>query len=180
MSAIFGGPLVPGSSVTTAQISDATANGRTLITLTNYAAMLSALGGLPKTLAADTTLNTGAFTLSIAGTFSLGGTWNWSSNSVWKIGGNLPTGDSFVVVLADGTPAFFDFSSYIFLTADTGWTANADAGTKTAVIPSTATIAGLVTALNLVSPQLGTILAATAEKVKALEDALVNSLVPNA
>lgn len=129
---------------------------------------------LPKTLTADTTLNSGAFTLTMAGTFNLAG------NSVWKIGGNLPSGDSFIVVLADGTPAFLDFSSYLFFTADTGWTANADAGDKTKVIGTNASLAGMEAALNVVLAGFGTSFVAVAEKVKALEDALVNSLAPNA
>jgi hypothetical protein len=63
---------------------------------------------------------------------------------------------------------------------DAGWTANADAGDKTAVIPSQATVAGMVTALNTVSAGLGTLIQEMASKIKALEAALATLLLPNA
>lgn len=66
------------------------------------------------------------------------------------------------------------------VSADTGWTANADAGDKTAVIGSAATLAAIATALDLETAGAGTQLAAIAAKVKALEDALANQLRPNA
>lgn len=66
------------------------------------------------------------------------------------------------------------------ITADTGWTANADAGDKTKVIPVAATIAAFSTALDAVSAGLGSAFVATAEKCKSLETALVAFKVPNA
>lgn len=64
--------------------------------------------------------------------------------------------------------------------ADTGWTANADVGDKTSVIPSNATLDAMQAALNLVVAGFGDAFVATADKVKALESALANSLRPNA
>lgn len=66
------------------------------------------------------------------------------------------------------------------LTIDTGWTANADSGDKTKSVPTSATLSTVATALNLVVANAGTALQATAEKVKALEAALVALLAPNA
>lgn len=66
------------------------------------------------------------------------------------------------------------------ISADTGWTANADAGDKTAVIGSTATLDAIATALNLVTAGAGTQLENIAQKVKALESALAIALRPNA
>lgn len=63
---------------------------------------------------------------------------------------------------------------------DTGWTANADNGSKAAVIPAAATLATIQTAMNLAVAGSGDALAATAAKVKALEAALVALLLPNA
>lgn len=64
--------------------------------------------------------------------------------------------------------------------ADTGWTANADGGDKTSVIPSNATIAAMQAALNIVSAGLGDLLVALSNKVKALETALAAAKLPNA
>lgn len=66
------------------------------------------------------------------------------------------------------------------MTIDPGWTGNADAGTKTAIIASTASIFGFGAALDLLAPGAGAALVATAEKCKALESALALLLVPNA
>lgn len=75
-------------------------------------------------------------------------------------------------------------------TLDTGWTANAGAGTKTTVVPLYA--GGLITgtmqtALNTVSAGLGTNMvtldaqvAALTAKVAAIETALAASKFPNA
>lgn len=63
---------------------------------------------------------------------------------------------------------------------DTGWTANADNGTKTAVIPASATIAAMQAALNLVVAGFGDTFVAVAEKAKALEAVLVANKRPNA
>lgn len=65
------------------------------------------------------------------------------------------------------------------LVEDTGWTANADAGDKTASIASSASLATLATAMNLAVAGSGTALVAIANKVKALETALVANLLPN-
>lgn len=64
--------------------------------------------------------------------------------------------------------------------ADTGWTANADSGDKTDVIPSSATLAGYAAALDLVASGLGAAFVNTAEKVKAIEAALAAGVRPNA
>lgn len=66
------------------------------------------------------------------------------------------------------------------IAADTGWTANGDSGSKTVAIGNTATLDAIATALNLVTAGAGTQLENIAQKVKALEAALVNSLRPNA
>lgn len=66
------------------------------------------------------------------------------------------------------------------IVAGAGWTANADGGDKTAVIGSTATLDTIATALNIVTAGAGTQLENIAQKVKALETALANSLRPNA
>lgn len=65
-------------------------------------------------------------------------------------------------------------------TVDTGWTANADAGDKTKVVPASASLATIATALNVVAAGSGTALQATAEKIKAIEAALVALKLPNA
>ncbi len=62
---------------------------------------------------------------------------------------------------------------------DTGWTANADAGDKTQVIPDAATLATIASALNMLVSGSGDALLATAEKCKALETALASFLLPN-
>lgn len=64
--------------------------------------------------------------------------------------------------------------------ADTGWTANADAGDKTSVIGSTATLDTIATALNIVTAGAGTQLENIAQKVKAIEAALALAKRPNA
>lgn len=63
---------------------------------------------------------------------------------------------------------------------DSGWTANADAGDKTVVIGSTASLTTIATALNLVSAGAGTALLNIAQKVKALESILAAGQFPNA
>lgn len=66
------------------------------------------------------------------------------------------------------------------MTLDTGWTANADGGDKTKVIPSNATLAAMATALNTLVAGFGDAFVATSEKLKAIETALSTSLLPNA
>lgn len=63
---------------------------------------------------------------------------------------------------------------------DTGWTANADTGDKTAVIPNNATIAAMQAALNLVVAGFGDAFVAVSDKVKAMEDVLASNKRPNA
>lgn len=72
---------------------------------------------------------------------------------------------------------------------DTGWTANSSAGDKTSVVTDyvNGIDATMVTALNLVSANLGTNLSAACDvivllrkKVQALESALATSKLPNA
>lgn len=63
---------------------------------------------------------------------------------------------------------------------DTGWTANADAGDKTAVIPNSTDLDTLVTLLNQAAADSGTAFKIVAEKVKAIETSLVGLLLPNA
>lgn len=66
------------------------------------------------------------------------------------------------------------------IVAGTGWTANADGGDKTVAIGNTATLDTIATALNIVTAGAGTQLENIAQKVKAMETALANSLRPNA
>lgn len=63
---------------------------------------------------------------------------------------------------------------------DSGWVANGDVGDKTAVIPSEAAVATIITAANLAVSGLGDWLDAVADKVKAIETALAANLIPNA
>lgn len=71
-------------------------------------------------------------------------------------------------------------NSSVLMTPDTGWTANADAGDKTQSIGSSASIATIATALNIVSSGAGTLLQAVAQKCKALETASVAAKLANA
>lgn len=84
------------------------------------------------------------------------------------------------LVTTGGTGALA-VSTLKLMTVDTGWTANADAGSKSSVIPSSATVATVQTALNLAVAGAGDLLAATAQKCKALESALAAAtpLLPN-
>jgi hypothetical protein len=67
------------------------------------------------------------------------------------------------------------------LADDTGWTANADNGDKTAVIPSDASIATIATALDPTNVTgIGALLTQLADKLKALEYALSINKLPNA
>lgn len=68
------------------------------------------------------------------------------------------------------------------ISKDAGWTANSDAGSKSAIIPAAATLATIQTAMNLAVAGSGDALAATAAKVKAIENslALTSPLLPNA
>jgi|GEM_PF-5577226 len=66
------------------------------------------------------------------------------------------------------------------MTDDTGWTANADSGDKTAIIPSAGTLMGFQGALNALVGGAGDAIVATAQKCKALETALNSNLLPNA
>lgn len=66
------------------------------------------------------------------------------------------------------------------VSADTGWTGNTDTGSKSAVIPASATLTAMQAALNLVVAGFGDAFVATAAKVKALEAAGVAFKVPNA
>lgn len=79
---------------------------------------------------------------------------------------------------AQGTSADSAFAAIIY--TDTGWTANSDAGDKTAAIPSSATLDAMQAALNLVVAGFGDAFVASAEKTKALEAALVARVTPNA
>jgi hypothetical protein len=72
------------------------------------------------------------------------------------------------------------WSSAAPVSLGTGWTANADAGDKTAVIGSTATLDGIATALNIVTAGAGTQLENIAQKVKAIEASLALLILPNA
>lgn len=65
------------------------------------------------------------------------------------------------------------------MTLDTGWTANADAGTKTVAIGSTASLGTIATALDIVTAGAGTQLKNIGEKVKAIEARLKLFLLPN-
>ncbi len=66
------------------------------------------------------------------------------------------------------------------VTVDSGWTANADGGSKTVSIGATATLSTIATALDLVTSGAGTQLKNIGEKVKAIEIALASRLTPNA
>jgi hypothetical protein len=68
------------------------------------------------------------------------------------------------------------------LAIDTGWTANADAGDKTKVIPATATLATFQVNLNTTLAGMGDAFFAMAQKIKALETAAAagSPLLPNA
>lgn len=66
------------------------------------------------------------------------------------------------------------------VSADSGWTGNADSGTKSIAVPSTASLTTLATAMNLAVAGSGTAFLATAEKLKAIETVLVSFKVPNA
>lgn len=71
-------------------------------------------------------------------------------------------------------------SLFSSLVTDTGWTANADSGDKTAVIPSTADLGTIASALDLLVAGAGAALLATAQKCKAQETGFANNLRPNA
>lgn len=86
------------------------------------------------------------------------------------------TGTTSVTLPTSGTLA----TTAQLLAVDTGWTANADNGDKTVVIGSTATLDTIATALNIVTAGAGTQLENIAQKVKALEAALVANKRPNA
>lgn len=80
---------------------------------------------------------------------------------------------------SDGSLAQATIANIQSLLNDSGWTANADAGDKTVVIGSTASLTTIATALNLVSAGAGTALLNIAQKVKAIESALSSGLFPN-
>lgn len=84
------------------------------------------------------------------------------------------------VLKGDGSGGLADAGGDHGMLADTGWTANADAGDKTQVIPSSGTLASFVAALDLVAAGLGSAFQAVAEKTKALETAGIVFKVPNA
>lgn len=83
-----------------------------------------------------------------------------------------------------GTLTSFTFDKPVLasniIVADTGWTANADAGDKTKVIPVASSIVTIAAALDLAVAGAGTLLLAVAEKCKSLETALVAVKRPNA
>lgn len=84
-------------------------------------------------------------------------------------------------ISVDGSGVRIDGSlTPVFLVDDSGWSANADSGDKTQSIPSSATLATMQAALNLVASGAGDALLATAQKCKALETALNAALLPNA
>lgn len=89
----------------------------------------------------------------------------------------FPNGD---ISDTSGTNAEIRAYADAVLAEDTGWTANADAGDKTAVIPASATLTAMQAALNLVVAGFGDAFVASAQKTKALETALANALRPNA
>lgn len=65
------------------------------------------------------------------------------------------------------------------LPAGSGWTANTDAGSKTAAVPSTASLTTIATAMDLAISGSGAALLATAEKLKAIQTALAAQTRPN-
>lgn len=87
---------------------------------------------------------------------------------------------------SNGTDIIYDFSTIAAFAGsiktallDTGWTANADAGSKTAVVGSSASNATIATALDIVSSGAGTLLKNVAEKLKAIEAILASGKIPN-
>lgn len=80
---------------------------------------------------------------------------------------------------ADAAQASADAAIAVAITADTGWTANADGGDKTSAIPANATLDAMQAALNLVVAGFGDAFVAVADKTKAIETALTNKLRPN-
>lgn len=84
------------------------------------------------------------------------------------------TGQALTVV--GGLPAW----AGVTMSLDTGWTANADNGDKTQVIPSTATLSAMTAALNTLVAGFGTAIFATIQKVKAIEYAETQKLLANA
>lgn len=79
-----------------------------------------------------------------------------------------------------GTELQFNNLSLELFSADTGWTANADGGDKTSVIPANATLDAMQAALNIVVAGFGDAFVAVADKCKAIETAFAGNLVPNA
>jgi hypothetical protein len=101
-------------------------------------------------------------------------------------GATMPLGQTNLWIQAGQRIRVFQDSSNIWYISGgpfvdgNAWTANADAGSVTAVIPSTATLATLQTAANLAVSGLGDAIYAVAQKCKALEFGLSEMILPNA
>lgn len=84
------------------------------------------------------------------------------------------------ILSGDYTFSFAPQNPLVVWSLDSGYTANADVGDKSAVIPDNATISAMQGALNVVVPGFGDAFVATADKVKAIESSLAQSFQPNA
>lgn len=105
----------------------------------------------------------------------------WNAGTSRAKSGGLPSAMAIPTAVQTALNLKADSSTVgVKISADTGWTANADGGAKTASIPSNSTINAMQYALNLVSAGLGDVLVSLTKKVKALETALVASKLPNA
>lgn len=113
-----------------------------------------------------------------------GGTMANLGGHLLKTGGVVGSQVTRLQVADDGinflAPLFNSGVAAFALSKDTGWTANADGGDKTKVIPSNATLAAMATALNTLVAGFGDAFVASTEKMKALEAALVALVLPNA
>lgn len=128
-----------------------------------------------------TTWNIGADgTVQFTSLTSVSGVYVFNADGTCQLGSPLLTGDGSGNLQGLTITALVGFVGTGILQPDTGWTANADGGDKTKSIGTSASLATIATALNLVSAGAGTALQAVAEKCKALETALVAALIPNA
>lgn len=133
-----------------------------------YITLVDAEGRANVFIVATVVNNTSSF--SFVGSW-LGGTTNWSGD--YQV--------SFSTVVGALVNSINGVSGGVtLLPPDTGWTANADAGSKTSVIPSGTDLDTIAAALDLLVTNAGTTLKTVAEKCKALEYALANNLRPNA
>lgn len=116
--------------------------------------------------------------------YSFGGTMADGKGWLFKTGGVAGSQVTRLQIANDGinflAPIFNSGVAAFTLAKDTGWTANADGGDKTKVIPSNATLAAMATALNALVAGFGDAFVASTEKMKALEAALVALVLPNA